>query len=118
MPPLAVGLGIYLPMSVTLMVIIGAVVGWAYERWMDKRPFGEAGKRLGVLLASGLIVGESLMIVAVGAVVFFTKNNDAMVLVGPEFALPAVIIGGLVFLGLTVALYRWVIGLAKGAVRP
>ena len=118
MPPLAVGLGIYLPMSVTLMVIVGAVVGWAYERWMDKRPFGEAGKRLGVLLASGLIVGESLMIVAVGAVVWAADDTEAMVLAGPGFAIPAVLIGGAVFLALTVVLYRWVIGLAKGAVRP
>jgi putative OPT family oligopeptide transporter len=118
LPALAVGLGIYLPMSVTLMIVIGAVVGWAYERWMDKRPFGEAGKRLGVLLASGLIVGESLMIVAVGAVVWATNNPNAMVLAGDGFAVPAVIIGGLVFLGVTWALYRWVIGMAKGATIP
>ena len=118
LPALAVGLGIYLPMNVTLMIVFGAVAGWAYERWMDKKSFGEAGKRLGVLLASGLIVGESLMIVAVGAIVFATKNTKALVLVGPEFALPATIIGGLVFLAATVLLYRWVIGLSKGAVRP
>jgi putative OPT family oligopeptide transporter len=118
LPALAVGLGIYLPMAVTLMIVIGALVGWAYERWMDRRPFGEAGKRLGVLLASGLIVGESLMIVAVGAVVWATNNPNAMVLAGEGFAVPAVIIGGLVFLGAAWALYRWVIGLAKGAAIP
>ena len=116
-PPLAVGLGMYLPMSVTLMVIVGAVVGWAYERWMDRRPYGEAGKRLGVLLASGLIVGESLMIVAVGAVVYAANDAEAMVVVGPGFAVPAVVIGGLVFLAAAVLLYRWVIGLSKGTMR-
>jgi putative OPT family oligopeptide transporter len=118
LPALAVGLGIYLPMAVTLMIVIGAVVGWAYERWMDTKSYGEAGKRLGVLLASGLIVGESLMIVAVGAVVWSTSNTDAMVLVGGGWAVPGAIIGGLVFLALTIVLYRWVIGLAKGAMRP
>ena len=29
LPPLAVGLGIYLPTSTTLMVVVGAIVGWA-----------------------------------------------------------------------------------------
>ena len=30
-PPLAVGLGIYLPSSTTAFVVVGAVVGWAYD---------------------------------------------------------------------------------------
>ena len=60
-PPLAVGLGIYLPMSATLFVVIGAVIGHVYETIADKRsPRPALAKRLGVLLASGLIVGESL----------------------------------------------------------
>ena len=33
LPPLAVGLGIYLPTSTTLMVVVGAMVG----AWFDKR---------------------------------------------------------------------------------
>ena len=56
-PPLAVGLGIYLPSSTTAFVVVGAVVGWAYDRWADRLPNAESAKRLGVLLASGLIVG-------------------------------------------------------------
>src|SRR5262249_28536083 len=37
-PPLAVGIGIYLPMSATQPVILGAVTGWLFDRAMDKRP--------------------------------------------------------------------------------
>src|SRR5687768_8224489 len=37
MPPLAVGLGIYLPTFAVLMVVIGAVVGWLYDRAAEKR---------------------------------------------------------------------------------
>lgn len=59
--PLAVGLGVYLPQDVTLMIVVGAVIGHLFDRYMDGRPNGEGGKRLGVLLASGLIVGESLV---------------------------------------------------------
>jgi putative OPT family oligopeptide transporter len=59
--PLAVGLGVYLPQDVTLMIVVGAILGHLYERFMAGRPYGETGKRLGVLMASGLIVGESLV---------------------------------------------------------
>src|SRR5438094_605691 len=53
-PPLAVGLGIYLPTSSTLMIIVGAVTGWFYDRRADRTSRPEAAKQLGVLLASGL----------------------------------------------------------------
>ena len=35
-PPLAVGIGIYLPMSVILPTVIGSVFGWFYDRWADR----------------------------------------------------------------------------------
>src|SRR5436853_5272027 len=59
-PPLAVGLGIYLPTSATLMIVVGAVAGWFYDSRADRTRRPEAAKQLGVLLASGLIVGESV----------------------------------------------------------
>src|SRR5947199_10507521 len=59
-PPLAVGLGIYLPTSSTLMIIVGAVTGWFYDSRADRTPKPAAAKQLGVLLASGLIVGEGV----------------------------------------------------------
>src|SRR2546430_15461206 len=31
-PPLAVGLGIYLPTASTLMIVVGAIAGWFFER--------------------------------------------------------------------------------------
>src|ERR1700746_2331669 len=36
--PLAVGLGIYLPTQSTLMVVVGAVAGWMFERSAEARP--------------------------------------------------------------------------------
>ncbi|HVR68753.1 MAG TPA: oligopeptide transporter, OPT family, partial [Verrucomicrobiae bacterium] len=51
LPPLAVGIGIYLPMAVTTTVVIGAVIGAVYNRWVSKKPYAEIAKRLGVLLA-------------------------------------------------------------------
>ncbi|MBV9233635.1 MAG: oligopeptide transporter, OPT family, partial [Candidatus Eremiobacteraeota bacterium] len=60
LPPLAVGLGIYLPASTTAPVVVGAILGWAYNRWAGRLADAERAKQLGVLVASGLIVGESL----------------------------------------------------------
>ncbi|MGZ8370993.1 MAG: OPT family oligopeptide transporter, partial [Caulobacteraceae bacterium] len=98
-------------------VVIGAFVGWAFEKRMNKRPYGEPGKRLGVLLASGLIVGESLMIVLVGAIVFATSNTSPLAAVGDDFAQTGVIVGGVAFLALIAGLYAWLGRLAKGTAR-
>ena len=69
LPPLGVGLGIYLPMSVTLPVVLGAVIGWRYDAWAERSRDPEQAKRLGVLTATGMIVGESLWGVAFAGIV-------------------------------------------------
>lgn len=103
-PPLAVGFGIYLPMSVTLLVVVGAFTGWLYDR---AAPTPRA-KRLGVLVASGMIVGESLFgVLNAGLIVGF--NRDApLAVVGSDFAqaTPVALIG---FIVLTAALYGWLL---------
>jgi len=107
--PLAVGLGIYLPTQSTLMVVVGAVAGWMFERRADTRPRAEATKQLGVLLASGMIVGEGLVGVAVAALVAFSGQDFPLSLVGDAFAdNGAVWLGGIVFAGVSYLLYRYV----------
>ena len=59
-PPLAVGIGIYLPMSATFAVVVGAVISHWYDGRARTMPNPERAERLGTLVASGLIVGESL----------------------------------------------------------
>jgi putative OPT family oligopeptide transporter len=112
-PPLAVGLGIYLPSSTTAFVVVGAVIGWFYDRWADKfggehSPKTEMVKRLGVLLASGLIVGESLWGVALAGLIVATGKSEPLALVGADFAKAAVPIGLIAFAAITAALYRWI----------
>jgi putative OPT family oligopeptide transporter len=108
--PLAVGLGIYLPTQSTLMVVVGAVAGWWFDRRADrssKNP--EATKQLGVLLASGMIVGEGLLGVVIAAFVAFSGKDYPLALVGDTFANgPALWIGGVAFVVVMVFLYRWV----------
>jgi len=108
--PLAVGLGIYLPTQSTLMVVVGAVAGWWFDRRADrtsKNP--EATKQLGVLLASGMIVGEGLLGVVIAAFVAFSGKDYPLALVGDTFANgPALWAGGVAFVVVMVLLYRWV----------
>jgi hypothetical protein len=114
--PLAVGLGIYLPTSSTLMVVVGAIAGWYYDRRAERRAKPESAKQLGVLLASGMIVGEGLIGVIIAATVAFSGKDFPFGLVGDEFANNAAVwIGGLAFAGSIFALYRWVEGLGQKA---
>ena len=53
LPPLAVGMGIYLPMALTVLVPVGAVIGWMYDGWAERTGKPEFAKRIGVLAATG-----------------------------------------------------------------
>jgi hypothetical protein len=114
-PPLAVGLGIYLPTASTLMIVVGAIVGWVFERRADRTPKPEATKQLGVLLASGLIVGESIIGVVISAIVVFSGVAAPLALVGAAFDTPAIIIGGLAFAVTAFVLYRWILRMGARA---
>jgi putative OPT family oligopeptide transporter len=116
-PPLAVGLGIYLPTQSTLMIVVGAVAGWVYEKRADRSSKPEARKQLGVLLASGLIVGEGIMGVVFSMVKAFSGKPAPLSVVGPGFETAAKFIGGLAFAAIAVLLYRWIWRLAN-ANRP
>jgi len=113
--PLAVGLGVYLPQDVTLMIVVGAVIGHIYDRYMDKKPYGESGKRLGVLLASGLIVGESLVGVVVAFIAGSLGKPEPLALVGESFGTTATWLGLAGFAAMVVALYLYVAGQARRA---
>ena len=77
LPALAVGLGIYLPMELTLLVPIGALIGWLYNRWAERQSNPAFAERIGTLMATGLIVGESLMGVVFAAIVAGAERAGA-----------------------------------------
>ncbi len=112
--PLAVGLGIYLPTSATLMVVVGSIVGWYYDRSADRRANPASVKQLGLLLACGLIVGEGLMGVLIAALVAFSGKDFPLGLVGDAFAdHEAVVIGTAAFAIAVALLYRWAFRLRR-----
>ncbi|MFZ5496502.1 MAG: OPT family oligopeptide transporter [Verrucomicrobiota bacterium] len=106
LPPLCVGMGIYLPMALTLLIPVGALIGHCYEKWADGHANPGFAKRMGVLAATGLIVGESLFGVAFAGIVAGTGTDTPLAVVGHTFENPAKVIGVLLFCGAIAALYR------------
>ena len=64
LPVIAVGIGIYLPPSINMPVIVGAFLAWIMTRHIAKlgnKEVSARAERFGTLFSAGLIVGESLM---------------------------------------------------------
>jgi putative OPT family oligopeptide transporter len=105
-PPLAVGLGIYLPMQTSLLVVVGAVAGWLYDRRARRQRDPEGAERMGVLLATGLIVGESLFGVALAGLVVGSGSDGPLAIMGKGFAPFDLLLAPALFALLTIWLYR------------
>ena len=74
---LAVGLGIYLPPSVTAAIIVGSLLNLAVNRRLKAKNAAQTGSehnKKGVLIASGFIVGESLMGVVIAIAVLVSLS--------------------------------------------
>ena len=105
LPALAVGMGIYLPMSLTLLIPIGALLGWFYEKWAKGANNPEFAQRMGVLLATGFIVGESLFgVVFAGIVAATGKDAPLAVIENYPMVVPVSVI---LFTALMLAMYAW-----------
>jgi len=76
-------------------------------------PAPERTERLGTLIASGLIVGENLFGVLIAGLIVASWKDTPLALVSATFA-PAKVLGLLVFVGLVVLLYGWMLRKAKG----
>ena len=112
LPPLAVGMGIYLPMALTLLIPLGALAGHFYNRWAERQADREFAERMGVLAATGLIVGESLFGVAFAGIAAATGSPEALAIV--ENNRFAELMGLAVFAGAVAWLYRWTRGAVSG----
>jgi putative OPT family oligopeptide transporter len=84
-PVLAVAVGIYLPITLTVPIFIGGMINH-----LGKKAGGsKSSEKRGLLMASGLITGEALMGILVAVPIFLTgqkdwwPNFDGFGLVGP-----------------------------------
>ena len=107
LPPLAVGMGIYLPPVIQTPLVVGAILGYFLNRHLRKTAGAEAeaaGLRRGTLFASGLIVGESIVGVLLAGLIVLSVSNggdeNPLAMVGSDFADTAEMLGLVVFLGI------------------
>lgn len=80
LPVLAVGMGIYLPPSVTMPIVAGAVLAAVLKHIIGKKAENREGRlknaeRIGTLFSAGLIVGESLIGVIMAFIIAFSVTN-------------------------------------------
>lgn len=79
-PVLAVAVGIYLPLELSVAIFLGGLVSWAAARFIRRR--GEAepglGARHGLLFAAGLITGEALVGILLAVPIVVTGNPGAL----------------------------------------
>jgi putative OPT family oligopeptide transporter len=108
LPPLGVAMGIYLPMATTIPIVLGAVLGSLHERRAARTADPAGAKRLGVLLASGFIVGESLFGVLLAGLIVGSGCEAPLALAGEGFRRFALGIGVVAFIALIGGLYAWI----------
>ena len=107
LPPLAVGMGIYLPPVIQTPLVVGAILVYFLNRHLRKTEGAEAeaaGLRRGTLFASGLIVGESIVGVLLAGLIVLSVSNGGdespLAIVDSDFADTAEILGLFVFFGI------------------
>jgi putative OPT family oligopeptide transporter len=119
LPPLAIGMGMYLPLEADLLIPAGAVLGWFYNRWAVTARSPAFAERMGVLMATGLIVGESLMGVvyafAVAGAEKAGSKDSANVLAVIEPYSSVIVVSIVVFAIAIAGLYLWTKGRASVA---
>jgi len=118
LPVLAVGIGIYLPPTVSAPLVVGAFLAWLIERSLRRRAkqanqayseYAELPNRRGTLIASGLIVGESLVGVLLAAIIGASGTAAPLALVGSGFENIANWLGLAVFTVVAILFYRRVV---------
>jgi len=106
-PVLAVAVGIYLPLELSVPIFAGGLLAWLVEKKLGvhgETPEAERAKRNGMLFAAGLITGEALMGIFIAIPIVTSGRADVL-------ALPASLqfggwLGLLIVGGLGLMLYR------------
>ena len=80
---LAVAVGIYLPLELSVPIFVGGLIAYLVERRLGvhgETPEAERAKRNGVLFAAGLITGEALMGIVIAIPIVTSGRADVLAL--------------------------------------
>ena len=107
-PVLAVAVGVYLPLELSVPIFVGGLIAHFAARARRARGLSDdAAHGTGTLFAAGLITGEALVGILIAIPIVITSNRDIIALdpQWPSAAIPA-LIGLVVVAGVVFALYR------------
>jgi putative OPT family oligopeptide transporter len=82
-PVLAVAVGIYLPLELSVPIFCGGLIAYIVERKLGIRgdsPEAERAKQNGILFAAGLITGEALMGIVIAIPIVMSGSADVLAL--------------------------------------
>jgi uncharacterized oligopeptide transporter (OPT) family protein len=99
-PVLAVAVGIYLPLELSIPILVGGLIAFMAARRLPRDSEALAGH--GVLFAAGLITGEAMTGILMAIPIYLTQNADVFALSWQVPTVVALLIVGLV----AYALYR------------
>jgi len=112
-PVLAVAVGIYLPLELTVPIFLGGMIAWMVGRTVKARHVGGDAKkamanaeRSGLLFSSGLITGEALVGILLAIPFAAAQTTDVLRLAPEGFESIATVLGIAAFAGFCVWLYR------------
>jgi putative OPT family oligopeptide transporter len=102
-PVLAVAVGIYLPLSLSVPIFIGGLVAHAATKTRARMGAAAApAERFGLLFASGLITGEAMVGILLAIPLVAFKRNAFALTEAAQFAWPGMIL----LVAVLVFLYR------------
>lgn len=103
-------IAIYLPMSMILPIVLGGFISYIMHRKFKRQHQNtqaiDDAKKSGILVASGMIVGEALMSIFIAGVIAYTGSQNALALVGPSFAYIGNILGIVLFVMAILVFYK------------
>ena len=114
-PVLAVAVGIYLPIELSVPIFIGGMIAWASAKAVKKMADSkgedveeavEAAGQRGLLFSSGLITGEALIGIVLAVPFAILESTEALRILPAEFGWIAEILGVGVAICFMVWLYR------------
>jgi uncharacterized oligopeptide transporter (OPT) family protein len=99
-PVLAVAVGLYLPLELSVPILAGGLIAHGVSRKLARQ--GRELGRGGILFAAGLITGEALIGIALAVPIVVSGEQDVLAL---GSGLPA-LVGIVVVAGIAALLYR------------
>ncbi len=125
LPVLAVALGIYMPLDITIPLLVGGIIASLCQSKIarEKANFKEKefiykqehANRRGMLFCSGLIAGESIIGILLAIPFAAYQSTDVFKIAPSDFEHMGVLLGALTFIAISYYLYKIASNLYKGS---